>query len=33
VEVWEQEKQMMACPWCGEEKSCKNGRDRRGEQV
>jgi transposase-like protein len=24
---------MMACPWCGEEGICKNGRDRRGDQV
>jgi transposase-like protein len=23
----------MACPWCGEETNCKNGRDRRGAQV
>jgi IS6 family transposase len=23
----------MACPWCGKENSCKNGRDRRGAQV
>jgi transposase-like protein len=24
---------LMACPWCAAETVCKNGRDRRGEQV